>query len=88
MNEEVSHPLTVRQRRPRGRGRDSQGRAGGRGVGLGKTCEAEGTSSAKTRKQENVGSVWTSVSHLAWLEPERTLDLRVGRRTEAKVGRP
>lgn len=57
-------------------------------MGLGKMCEAEGMSSAKTWKQENVGCVWTMVSHLIWLEPERDLGWKVRRRTEAKVGRP
>lgn len=84
MNEEGGQPLAIMERRSHGRGRDPQGRAAAVGVGLGKTREAEGTSSAKARKQ-NVRSAQTSVSHLPWREPQRTLGLRV-LRTEAKVG--
>lgn len=58
----------------------SQGRAGG--VDLGKM-----SSSAKTQKPGNVGSVWTSVSHLAWQDPAKDAGFEGGEKSWGQSGK-
>lgn len=73
MKEEGSHSSIVMQRVATRQRQKFPRPSWGRGRRIGKDAWSRGEVLSQDGKWENVGSVRILVSHLAWLEPERTL---------------